>query len=265
VEFLDNGLAIGSAAVSLVDGSYVAILTTSGLAAGLHSLTAEYAGDARFVGSSAATSHIVNSPKASTTTTLQMPGSAAAGAQVVFDAVVGAASGSTDPTGVVEFVEGSTVLGSAALQLSKGAMHAVVTTSFAAPGAHQVVARYIPDGSMSASASTPATVTIYDPAQGAPVPTSTDITAAKRVSSDEPLTVSITVTPGTPPKKTPLAGIVEIFVDNRRVAQASVSGQSASVTLTGLSIGSHEIVAVFTSDSVDYSGSTSKAAIVTVR
>lgn len=265
VEFLDNGVVIGSASLSLVQGSYVATVTTSSMSVGAHTLSATYAGDENFIASAATASHTVNSPKASTTTMLQVPASAAIVAGVTLDAVVGAASGSADPTGSVEFSDGGVVIGTAPLQLSKGAMHAVLTTTFATLGAHQLVARYVPDAGLSASASAPASITIYDPATGAPVPTQTDVSAPKRVVFGDSVALTITVTPGTPPKKTPLGGTVDVFLDGQRVAQAAVSAQAASVTLTGLARGSHEIVALFTSDSVDYSGSTSRAVSVSVR
>src|SRR4051812_28193705 len=79
-----------------------------------------------------------------------------------------------------------------------------------------------------------------------------------------PVALTITVTPGTQPKKTALGGTVTVFVDGQQVAQAAVSAQAASVTLMGLARRSHEIVAVFTSDSVNDGGSTSRAVNVSI-
>jgi hypothetical protein len=62
-----------------------------------------------------------------------------------------------------------------------------------------------------------------------------------------------------------LAGVVDLYVDGRPVAQVAVMSSSASLTLTGLARGDHQVIAVFTSSSVDYSGSTARAAVVSVR
>src|SRR6185369_15824418 len=105
VEFFDGATSLGTAPVSA--GS--AVLNTSALAAGGHSLTAVYSGNASFSGStSAAHSHTVN--QASTATALtSAPNPSTFGASVALTATVTVTPpGAGGPGGSVEFFDGAT-------------------------------------------------------------------------------------------------------------------------------------------------------------
>src|SRR5262249_38741116 len=110
VTFFDGAVSLGSNAVSAAGR---ATLSAAGLAAGVHSITSTYSGDANFTGgTSAAWQHTVTA--AGTTTTLvSSPNPSTQGQLVTFTATVTSTAGT--PTGSVNFLDGATVLGSAAL------------------------------------------------------------------------------------------------------------------------------------------------------
>jgi hypothetical protein len=104
----------------------------------------------------------------STSTTLTAASSVTVGSSTTFTATVGppaARPGPVRPSGLVEFLDGSTPIGSCATQpLSGGA--ASCTVSYATAGTHQITARYAGDANFGASSSPAAQV------NAVPVPTS---------------------------------------------------------------------------------------------
>jgi hypothetical protein len=119
VTFRDGGTVLG---VTTLNPSRQAALTTNVLAPGPHGITAEYAGDARFNGStSSVLVQVVN--KATTTTTLfSSKNPAEIGEAVTLRATVNVtAPGAGMPTGVVTFFDGVVWLGTAPLDVSRQA------------------------------------------------------------------------------------------------------------------------------------------------
>ncbi|MFT9849461.1 BMQ_0737 family morphogenetic spore coat protein [Aneurinibacillus sp. REN35] len=150
VTFTEGATVLGTASL---DGGGTAALTTNGLSAGTHQITAIYSGDANFQGSaSAPVSQIVN--QASTTTTLtSSPNPSAYGQPVTFTAtVVSVPPGLGTPTGTVTFTEGATVLGTASLD---GDGTAALTTNGLSAGTHQITAIYSGDANFQGSTSAP--------------------------------------------------------------------------------------------------------------
>ena len=143
VTFFDGSTTLGS---SSLDASGVAALSISTLAVGTHSITARYGGDSTYNGSNASTIvQTVN--KASTTTTLTSNRNPSSyGQSVTFTAIV--ASDST-PTGLMRFFDGSTVIGTVALNYSRASL----TTWSLSVGTHYITARYIGDGNFNGSTS----------------------------------------------------------------------------------------------------------------
>jgi uncharacterized repeat protein (TIGR01451 family) len=147
VTFFDNAVAIGTAPVT--DGQ--ATFTTSTLATGSHTITAAYSGDASYGPSSSGVAALTIA-RLSTTTTLTATAAAAAQNQpVVLTAVVAAPAGSATPGGTVTFLDGTTTLGTAALNASGVA---TLTTSSLAPGVHSITASYGGDANDLPSTST---------------------------------------------------------------------------------------------------------------
>jgi glycosyl hydrolase family 44/Big-like domain-containing protein len=136
-----------------------ASFSSSTLAAGTHSITVSYSGDANFAASLSATVTIVVSAPAKIATTTSDSASASqitTGAGVTFSAHIAPASGSGTPTGTVMFLDGGAQIGSAML----AAGSAQFTTTTLAAGTHSITASYSGDSNYSASTSTASTVTV---------------------------------------------------------------------------------------------------------
>ena len=148
VTFLDGATSMGSAAM---DANGTAALSVLMMVVGTHAITAVYEGSANSTGStSAALSEVVQAPLAATTTTLASDANpAVAGQSVAFTATV-VVTGAQTVGGMVTFVEGGTVLGSAVVN-SAGV--ATWSTSTLSVGSHSIVARYSGDAETAASVS----------------------------------------------------------------------------------------------------------------
>src|SRR5439155_1116337 len=113
VTFQDGATPLGT---GTLDGAGRATLSSSALAAGTHAITAVYAGDTTFNGSTSGTvSQVVN--KVDTTTALSSSANpSVVGQAVTFTAsVTGTAPGAGTPSGTVTFQDGATPLGTGTL------------------------------------------------------------------------------------------------------------------------------------------------------
>ncbi len=151
VAFYDGATLLGS---GTLNGSGVATLTTSAIAAGSRSLSAQYAGDGNFLASTSSTlTQTVNA--ANTTTGLASSlNPSLVGNSVTFTATVAAvAPGAGTPAGTVNFFDGVTPLGSASLN---GSGQAALATSGLSAGGHSISATYA--GSVSHNGSSSASL-----------------------------------------------------------------------------------------------------------
>jgi sugar lactone lactonase YvrE len=149
VAFSADGASMGSATL---DSTGAATLSYAALAAGNHSITARYAGDANdAVSASPAISLVVTTIP--TATALGASSTSGASAQVTLVAAVVGSSGPM-PTGTVTFNDGATAIGSATLNTSGVA---TLIPNLAA-GSYTIVAVYSGDSIHSPSTSQPATV-----------------------------------------------------------------------------------------------------------
>jgi len=150
VTFLDGASTIaGCASLALANGA--ATCNAGTLAAGVHTVTARYAGDARYdAASSPALDQVVNTPaKANSAIGLVSSANpATVGDSVTFTATVSGAAGT--PTGTVSFLDGaSPIAGCASLVLVSA--NASCTTSALAQGSHAVTAQYSGDAAYNAA------------------------------------------------------------------------------------------------------------------
>ena len=155
VTFMDGATKLGSAALS----GTTAVLTTTSLAAGHHSITAIYSGDSNFTTSTSAPFTVTVS--ATPVAVVSIAGSATSingGQSVSFTATVAAFSGSGTPTGTVSFQDGANPLPNSTVTLSGGT--ATFTTTTLPAGNNQVLAVYNGDGSFGANSSTPVSVQV---------------------------------------------------------------------------------------------------------
>jgi hypothetical protein len=142
VQFFNGGTLLGSA--NLTSGQ--AQLTVTSLPAGTDSLTAAYGGDAGDASSVSSTKlQTVNKVNSITTLSANPASQSSAGQVVTFTATVAPPAA----TGVVQFLDGSTLLGSATLNNGTAAF----STSSLAMGNHSIKASYGGDGSVNGSQS----------------------------------------------------------------------------------------------------------------
>ncbi|MGA9306203.1 MAG: Ig-like domain-containing protein, partial [Candidatus Sulfotelmatobacter sp.] len=118
-----------------------------------HSITAVYAGNTTFIGSTS-TAISVTVSRASTTTTLaSTPNPSSGGQAVTFTATVTPAYGGS-PTAPVTFIDGITTLGSVGVNATTHQATLVISTL--AAGTHNVVANFV--GGLDSAPSSSATV-----------------------------------------------------------------------------------------------------------
>jgi len=161
VTFLDGATALGTGSLN----GTTATFATSALSTGSHSITAVYAGDTNFTGSTSgayALTITAPAPIATTTTLTSSATTATVGTALTFTAQVTPASGATTPTGTVTFTDGSTTLGTIALSSGR----TVFITTTLAVGTHSITASYTATPSFAASVSSVVSVTVI----AAPVP-----------------------------------------------------------------------------------------------
>jgi hypothetical protein len=221
-------------------------LTVSSLSAGTHSITATYTGDAHF---NAVTSAALNLSVASKVTSkLSTPYASnahpTAGTAVTISVSFTAPSGTTaTPTGTVAFKDGSTVLGSVALN-SRGATQ--LTVSGLSAGTHSITAIYTGDAHFNAISSTTLSLTVA-PKKVTPRVSSPSFSNA-HPSAGTRVTISVGLTVPTGTKATP-GGSVTFKDGSTFLGTVSLTSRGqASITISNLAAGSHSIVAVYGGD-----------------
>jgi hypothetical protein len=244
--FFDGTTQIGSPA-TLSSGN--ATVSTSALTQGGHSITAMYSGDTNFsTSTSVAFTQIVNAvSKAATTTTLatsQTP--AAPGASVTFTATVTSTTAGTI-TGTVNFLDGLSIIGTGTLNAGM----ATFTTTTLAAGLHLINASYVGDTNFAASTtSSPTTQIIVKPSATALASSLNPSVSGQSVT----FTATVTSTSGGTP-----TGPVSFSDGGNSLGSGTLNGSGvATVTTSGLAIGSHSITALYLGDT-NYSISTSPA------
>jgi hypothetical protein len=203
------------------------------LTAGTHSIAARYVGATPFSPSLSAPISITVRPLAESTFTLLIPWTnpQALGSPVAVSAVVvSLAGGGPAPAGTVEFLEGTTVVGTATL--SGGFGTAVWTPS--AAGTLTISARYLGSASMAGSSSQPAMITVFSGATPAATTTAVAVTPSP-ARFGQPVTFTATVT------NAPATGMVTFFVDGSAAGTAPVTSVGgviqATLTTTSLPLG----------------------------
>jgi hypothetical protein len=149
VTFRDGGIELATVPLA-ADGT--AAFTTSTLAAGTHTVTAEYSGDGNFLASDSAPQVQVVTPLLPVIALTSSPNPAKVGQAVGLDgAVQGPAGVSTGPTGSVSFLDGDTVLATVDM-VGDAASDATAALS---AGKHALTARYNGDSYYAATTSAP--------------------------------------------------------------------------------------------------------------
>jgi hypothetical protein len=242
VNFFDGGSQLGSVPVT----STSVQLKLTNLSAGAHALTAAYSGDSNYgPANSNSITQTVNGIVTQTTLS-SSANPVAAGAPVTFTAKVSFSQGpGTMPTGRVVFADAGTPINSA--DLVNGA--AVFTTSNLTQGPHQITAAYSGDGLYSPSPSTALTQTVG--AMSATV-TLTSQTNPIQAGSSTVFTATVKSGSGTP------TGSVTFFDSATSMGVVPLTQGVAAFNASGLSVGTHNITAVYGGDS-NYGKATSNA------
>lgn len=229
----DGTVNIGTTTLDPSTG--IGIFDTALLAPGTHSLTAVYQGDVNSApGSSAPVSVVVNG-LATSTDLATLPAAPQAGSSFALMATVTSSSGT--PFGNASFFDGTTLLGTRAVD-STGV--AVFTSTFSAPGSHSFTASYHANGPYLGSTSSVLNLQPIAPANFSTAATLsiTDDAANARILLESQLTPLVR------------SGKVLFLAGSTQLGAATVSTSGKAVLdVAGLFPGAHYFTAVFTGDS----------------
>ena len=242
VQFMDGTNVLSTQPVS---GTGSSAYTTTSLAFGIHTITANYQPAGSFSASSASLIQIINGY--TTTTTLRcQPNPTGVFNTALFTAAVTSANGT--PTGSIAFTDSGASLGTQTLQ--NGATAFSYTASLAQT--HTITATYIPTASFAPSSTTCSEVVT-------PLATATILAASpSTVLYGAPVTVTASVSVVTQPTTTGTPGGIVTFYDGTTaIGTVSVdSSGHANLTTATLAVGTHTLTATYAGNSV-YAASTS--------
>ena len=240
VTFKDGAATIGT---GTLDGSGVATFATAALAAGTHTITAVYGGDANFTTSTSSSVSQVTNQNATATALVSGTNPSTFGQSVTFTATVSGTNG--PPTGTVTFKDGAATIGTGTLN---GSGVATFTTTALIGGSHTITAVYGGDTNFTASTSSTVTQVVNNG-------TSTTALSASPNPSALGQNVVFTATvsgPGAAP-----SGTVTFKDGATTLGTGTLNGSGVATLSTGaLAAGSHTITAVYGGDS-NYNTSTS--------
>jgi len=251
VTFMDGTVALGTVTLSAAG---TATYSAATLADGLHSITAEYSGDAAtYVQGS--TSNVVRQDvlAGSMVTVSSAPNPSSYGIAVTFTATV-TVNGTIAPTGTVNFLDGANTIGSATLAGTSGV--AAFSTSSLAVGSHSITAAYVGNTNDGPGTSAPVTQVVN------PADTTTTVSATPSpgiAGKAIALTATVAVKTGS----AAVTGTVTFTDGTATLGTAKVGGNGVATLNQVFAPGVHTIVAGYGGDSNDHA-SASAALSLTV-
>uniref|UniRef100_UPI0015D89CF7 beta strand repeat-containing protein n=1 Tax=Nevskia soli TaxID=418856 RepID=UPI0015D89CF7 len=246
VTFNDGATVIGTG----VTAGGIAAFTSSTLAAGTHSITAAYAGDANFAPStSKALSQTIS--KNTTTTALTSNLNPSSYEQSVTFAVTASSTGVT-PTGTVTLKNGATTIGSITLANGVGTF----STATLATGSNSITAAYGGDASSASSTS----AVLHQVVSGSTITLALKSSANPSTPNQQ---ITFTGTLTVPNGGNPTGTIT--FSQNGSVigSPVTVASRQASISTSFSATGTYGITAVYSGDS-NFSGASAPAVSQTV-
>lgn len=245
VTFMNGAAPLGTAALTGTGVERTATLTTSmTMASTGETLTAVYAGDSNNATSTSNVATLTVNARNSTTTLTSNLTPSTAGQNVTFTAQVAG----FNPTGNVTFKDGTTTLG--VVPLSAGT--ATYSTSNLLVGVHSIKAEFGGDINNHASSSGNLTQSVVKKNS-----TTAVLSSLNPANASQGVTFTATVT-GTNP-----TGQVTFKDGANTLGAATLNAGVASFTATNLSVGSHDITAVYGADTQN-NGSTSPKLVQSV-
>lgn len=241
VTFKDGSTTLGT---GTLNASGVATFSTSTLAAGSHSITASFAGDAKFNGSTSNTvTQVVNvaTPGATTTTIASSANPSVNGQPVSFTATVAPTSGGGVPTGTVQFVIDGANFGSP-VTLVNGSATSGATSSLSI-GSHTVKAIYGGSANFASSTSANHSQTVNKAATVATVASS-----ANPSFYLQQITLSVHLAAMAPGAGVP-TGTVTFKDRNTTLGTRTLNASGdANLSVSDLSVATHAITVVYSGD-----------------
>ena len=221
----------------------MASLSTSALTAGSHPITATYAGDSNFAGSTGPLTGgpQVVSPAGTTTAVTSSVNPSVFGQSVTFTATVSPVSpGAGAPTGTVTFLDGATPIGMGTL--SSGV--ATTALSTLAVGMHTITTTYPGDANFTGSTGS----LTGNPQVVNKAATTTSVTSSANPSGlGQSVTFTATVSPVSPGAGTP-TGTVTFSDGGSPIGMGTLSGGMATFSTSTLAGGPHTITASYPGD-----------------
>ena len=253
VGFYDGSTLLGSAGL---DNTGTAVFTTTTLPAGGHSITSVYGGDGNFQTSTSPV-FVEGVSRASVSATFSGPGAQDSYGQTVnaSTTVSAVAPGAGVPDGLVELLDGASVVATTSLDASGAAVFHVSSLSV---GSHSLSIAYLGSAAFN-PVNTSTIVQVVNQA-----PTATQLAAS--ISSPvygQPDTFTATVT-GAFPGGSPPTGMVTFSDGSTTLGTAVLNAAGTAVfTTANLSVAQHSITATYVGD-VNYLSGVSGASGVTV-
>jgi Bacterial Ig-like domain (group 3)/FG-GAP-like repeat len=253
--FFDGATSIGTGTVG---AGGLATLLTSTLAAGSHSITAQYGGDANFAAStSPALTQVVNvgGTAATATTVASSLNPSTVGQSVTFTATSTSATAGT-LTGTISFFDGATQIGN---PVTIAAGMSTVSSATLPQGTHSITAKYSGDAKFSTSTS-PALSQVVNAA--ALVSTTTTLTGPATATAGASVSFMASVTPASGTKVP--TGTVMFLDGATNLGPGTLNGSGSTTFSTStLSTGTHSITAQYGGDA-NFATSTSTAASINI-
>ena len=247
-----NVLGVGTINAATASGSTGTVsITLTNLPVGSDSLVAVYSGNSSYAGSTSAPLVQVVTLATSKTSLVSAANPSVAGAALQLTATL--TSNGAAPTNIVNFMDGATALGSAAIN-AQGVAEISVAGKFWTVGSHSLTAVYAGDANNSGSSSVPLLETINI------APTSTTL-----VSSLNPAGLGASVTFSAIVSSSGLAptGSITFYDGTSPLGTVTVasagSNAGASLTVSTLTIGTHAITAAYAGDT--YNATSTSAAV----
>jgi autotransporter-associated beta strand protein len=254
VTFVDSSTSKTLGTVTL-SSSGKATLATSGLAFGVHTITFNYSGSARYILSSTSITQTVR--YGDTVTVASSNASPNYGDPLTFTATVapsGSVPAGTVPNGTVDFFDGTTDI-SGPIALGTVGNNGVATfspTTPLNPGTHSITVKYSGDPNFITNASKPFSQIVKGFTSMPPL-----ISSSNPSFFDQTITLTATVAPVSPATGVP-TGVVTFFdqTTNTTLGTANLTNGTATLTYSKLAVGSHNIIASYGGSSL-FVGSTS--------